>query len=81
MGGATLTFGDAVRCTVTFILRLSAEKLLDEGGKFPGMRYKPKMPTVKNIQLRTMGQQLHDLRVDRWNNRVVIAGQNQHRLP
>jgi hypothetical protein len=57
------------------------KKLLDDRHKFLLMRYQPQMPTMVDMQLRTPDQALHDPRVDQWNKWIVIACQNQCRLP
>ena len=46
------------------LLRISGKKLLDEGRKFFGVRHKPQMPAMVDVQLCIWDQLVHDLRVD-----------------
>ena len=44
-------------------------------------RPQSQVSVVEDVELRVRDQAMHDLRVDQWDKRVVIAMQNQCRLP
>src|SRR5437016_10765301 len=57
------------------------EKLVDDWCEFPRTRPQSQVSIVEDVKLCTRDQALHDLRVDQWDERVVIAMENQGRLP
>ncbi len=57
------------------------KKLPDDLREFLRMCQQSQMPAMVDMQLRTWDQALHNPRVDQRDEWIVIASQNQGRLP
>ena len=51
----------------------SREKLLNDLRDLPRTRRQSQVSVVEDVELRVRDQAMHDLRIDEWDKRVVIA--------